>query len=150
MRLAQHEAGLRFTLDEWMEALYWRGNPPPTHWPDSLRSACLEHTLNVAMEVLLIGRPVILDIGTFNRELRRAVVTRLHDSRAALSLHVLDVPYNLRRDRVLQRNEHKGETYSFFVSPELFDIADAMWDLPGREEMRELERNNVRIVIVSY
>ena len=56
-----------------------------------------------------------------------------------MELHVLDIPAEVRWQRVCERNRG-GETFSFEVTREMFDFMEARWELPSVEEQTAFSR----------
>ncbi len=42
---------------------------------------------------------------------------------------------NIRKERVVKRNEGTGDTFSFSVSPEMFEITNRMFEKPREDEL---------------
>jgi hypothetical protein len=70
---------------------------------------------------------VVLEIGLILRRDREGLYWRAKQQGCQLSIHVLDAPREVRRQRVEQRNEHRGETFSMEVPPPIFELASEMW-----------------------
>ena len=54
---------------------------------------------------------------------------------ADVHLHILDAPYAVRKERVMNRNVKKGETFSFEVTPIMFDFMEKEFQSPTEEEL---------------
>lgn len=51
--------------------------------------------------------------------------------------HYIKAPLDLRKNRVLKRNNEKGETYSFEVTPGMFDFMEAEFQIPREKELKK-------------
>ena len=49
--------------------------------------------------------------------------------------HFVDAPQAVRRARVAGRNETRGETFVREVSPQMFDMIEAMYEAPAPAEL---------------
>ena len=49
--------------------------------------------------------------------------------------HFIDAELAIRRQRVLQRNEEKGDTYSFHVTPEMFEAMESYFERARESEL---------------
>lgn len=57
--------------------------------------------------------------------------------KAGLSVqaHYVTAPHELRRQRVMARNAEKGETFSFEVTPQMFDFMEKEFEPPTATEL---------------
>ncbi|NKB26358.1 MAG: hypothetical protein GKR99_01875 [Rhodobacteraceae bacterium] len=60
-----------------------------------------------------------------------------------VTLHYIDVPRDIRWDRVQQRNTEKGATFALEVTREMFEFIEDLWEAPTEAEMSA--RNGVMI-----
>ncbi|MBL8973074.1 MAG: hypothetical protein JNK56_20990, partial [Myxococcales bacterium] len=60
-----------------------------------------------------------------------------------LTVHLLDAPRELRRERVLRRNEARGETFAQVVPLEFFELASDLWQPPDDDERRDRDIREV-------
>ncbi len=147
LELCEEIKAVRFSIDDWMTALFWMDSPQPLDgsWSMERVERCIKQIWATAAQVAARQIPCVLDMG-FTRMSELARVLELA-RKAGLSaqLHVLDVPVEERWRRVEARNAKKGETYqlSFDVTREMFDFVEAMWEPPTEEEMARC--NGVRI-----
>jgi predicted kinase len=134
--LAQRVSGVRFSIDEWMTALYWMDCPEKDDLPWALEriARCETQIEAVARQLASVGLDAVLDLGFTVREQRATWLERARAAGLACELHVLDVPAQGRWERVSDRNQGATATYSFAVTREMFDFMEARWELPGAEE----------------
>lgn len=50
-------------------------------------------------------------------------------------MHFVDAPHDVRKARVLARNSEKGETFSFEVTPGMFDFMEQEFQRPTEAEL---------------
>ena len=67
---------------------------------------------------------VILDLGFTKLAKRELFKTLAKEQNISTQLHYVNAPYSVRRKRVLDRNIEKGETFSFEVTPGMFDFME--------------------------
>jgi predicted kinase len=138
--LATELRGAFFCLDEWMATLFTMDAPtPPTlDWmmPRVLR--CEQQIWSVARQLLALGVDVILELGFFTRE-QRARVRELAAGQDVV-VHLLDVPQDVRRERVRARNRG-SETFTIEVDDATFDWAERYY-----EDLTDDERRGARVI----
>ena len=59
------------------------------------------------------------------------------------TIHVIDAPRDVRRERVRERTRSKGATFSTVVPSDAFELASDLWEPPSA---RECEGRDVRFV----
>ena len=52
-----------------------------------------------------------------------------------IQFHHVTAPAEVRRARVLERNEVRGETFAFAVTPDMFDFVEWVYEAPGPDEL---------------
>jgi predicted kinase len=127
-------------LDDWMAQLYGADQRPETGriaWYLERRDRCLEQIWNVTIALCTVGTPVVLEIGLVQRPERDAFYRRIDDAGYRLTVYLLDAPREVRRERVMRRNEEKGPTFAQVVPPDFFELASDMWQEPDDIELRE-------------
>jgi predicted kinase len=128
-----------FCLDEWMATLFTMDAPtPPTlDWmmPRVLR--CEQQIWSVARQVLGLGVDVILELGFFTREQRARIRELAGDD---IVVHLLDVPQDVRRERVRARNRG-SDTLTIEVDDATFDWAERYY-----EPLTDEERRGARVI----
>lgn len=145
--LAEDLPAVRFSIDEWMSALFWmdRAVPIDPAWAMARVWRCYEQIWSVSMGVLGIGAAVLLDLGFSTRQQRSYFASRAADLGVPVTLHFLDVAVEERWRRVERRNAEQGPTpqLAFAVTQAMFDHVESLWEAPLDEEMRAL--NGVRV-----
>lgn len=134
--LADQLGGLRFSIDEWMVALFWADSPQPIEfaWTMERVNRCEAQIFAMAKQAAQRGVPAVLDLG-FTTKAHRDKFRDLGE-RAGLgvAVHFVDVPAEERWRRVEQRNAQQGETYSLTVDRGMFDFMEGLWEPPSDAE----------------
>jgi predicted kinase/uncharacterized glyoxalase superfamily protein PhnB len=145
LRLARERRAVHLTLDAWMTELFSPDRPAEgvMEWYAERASRCIEQIWSVATAILAAGTNVILEIGLLRRNEREAFYRKIDQNEFNLSIHVLDASRDVRRERVKQRNQTKGDTFSMVVPLPLFELASDLWEPP---EASECEARHVRFL----
>ena len=135
-QLAEEIGGVRFSIDEWMTALFWADSPQPLQfaWTMERVARCEAQIFATVRQLAVRGVPSLLDLGFTKREHRDKF--RILAAEAALTcvVHFIDVPADERWFRVNRRNKERGETYAMQVDREMFDFMESMWEPPLEAE----------------
>jgi len=136
-RLAKQEAAVLFSIDEWMQALFGPDLPKAMSfsWIMERVHRCESQIWVTAAQISRAGGCVVLDLGFTKRASRQSFRQRAAEIGAHVQLHVLDAPYAVRKERVMNRNREKGETFSFEVTPMMFDFMEKEFQQPTQEEL---------------
>jgi predicted kinase len=126
---AAERGALFFCLDEWMANLFMMDAPAPItlEWALPRTQRCERQIWTVARQPLALGSDVILELGFFTREQRARVRDLVTSAGFAFEVHVLDVPREVRRERVRLRNQG-GATYTVEVDDAMFDWAEGYYE----------------------
>ena len=142
IRLSAEIGAVRFSIDEWMAALFWMDRPEPLdpRWSIERVERCYAQMWRLASEVAGRGLPVVLDWGFGSAELRRRYADFAAQASLPVKLHVLDVPADERWRRVGLRNMSRGTTHQlpFDVTRDMFDFVESMWEPPTVAELAAL------------
>lgn len=129
-RLCREHKAVPLRLDEWMTTLF-RMDRPHTgvpEWYADRAERCIAQILKVMRSILQAGTDVVLEIGLIQRRDREILYRSPELLGCEVSIYVLDAPRAVRRERVEQRNEKQGETFSMNVPPAIFEMASDMWE----------------------
>ena len=55
-------------------------------------------------------------------------------------MHYVDAPYPVRFKRVQERNSQKGDTFSFEVTPAMFEFMEKEFETPTEKEFHDAIR----------
>jgi predicted kinase len=142
-QLAEREGAVRFSIDEWMSALYWMdaGHPFEPSWAMERvqRSAAL--IWRTAEDICRHGVPCVLEIGLTTAESRARYAGLARQAGFPVKLHVVEAPVETRWARVVARNGEAGEggQLPFELTREMFDFVETMWEPPSEEELAVLD-----------
>ena len=137
--------GVRMSIDDWMARLYFMDREPTSDFQwfhERVRRSC-KQMRDTAEQIIESGTPVILDCGFTNFEEREIFYNWADAMGFTVSLQFLDVPENVRWNRVQNRNTEKGETFALEGKRYMFDFMNRIWQAPTDEEMQD--RNGVLI-----
>jgi predicted kinase len=139
--IAERVGGVRFSMDEWMSALYWMDCPEKNDLPWALErvARCEAQIAAVAGELAEVGVSSVLDLGFTQRSQRLGWLKRAQAVGVECVLHVLEVDVEVRWERVCERNRGESMTFTFEVTREMFEFMEARWELPSEEERAEFE-----------
>jgi predicted kinase len=143
--LAAGGGAVRLTLDEWMTALFRPDRPDAgvIEWYVERAARCVERIWVVARDIAAVGADVVLEIGLLRRRDREQLYARSAAAGLALTIHALDAPRDVRRERVERRNREQGPTFSMLVPLEFFERASDLWE---PLEPEECEGRDVRFL----
>jgi predicted kinase len=139
--LADKFNATRFSIDEWMGELFGPDMPQPLSFPWVMQRVqrCEQRIWSVAAQIAQRGGTVVLDLGFMKVSDRNRFVALAVAAGLTTQLHQLTAAHALRRSRVLERNVNKGETFSFEVSPAMFDFMEKQFESPTDLELATLE-----------
>lgn len=101
-RLEAEHAAVRFTLDEWMLALYDLGPYDDGYGPQADRVK--ELIWRTAERFVALGHDVVLDWSQWNRSARSTAVERAQSLGADVVLHYVEAPPAVVEQRLTERN----------------------------------------------
>ena len=135
-RFASECGGVFFCLDEWMATLFMIDAPAPItlEWALPRTQRCEQQIWMVARQLIGRGIEVVLELGFFTREQRDRVRGLAQSAGVAIELHVQEVPREVRRDRVRERNRGTA-TYTVDVDDAMFDWAESHYEDLGEDEV---------------
>jgi predicted kinase len=138
--LAEQIQATRFSIDEWMGELFGPDMPQPISfaWVMQRVQRCEQRIWSVAAQIAQRGGSVVLDLGFMKVSDRNRFVALAVAAQLRVQLHQVTAPHALRRSRVLERNIHKGDTFSFEVSPAMFDFMEKQFESPTDLELATL------------
>lgn len=136
-QLAHDIQGVHFSIDDWMQQLYGPDLPQPLDlsWIMQRVRRCEQRIWATAREVARCGGQVVLDLGFMKVASRSEFVGLAQACALPVQLHFIDAPQELRKQRVLARNTEQGATFSFEVTPAMFDIMEREFQRPTDDEL---------------
>lgn len=135
-KLADEIVGVRFSIDEWMTALFWADSPQPLQfdWTMERIARCEALIFNTVKQLAERRVPVLLDLGFTRRDHRDKFRALAFKAGLTAAVHFIDVPADERWYRVNRRNKEQGETYAMQVDRLMFDFMEGMWEPPDQTE----------------
>ena len=137
--LTESLRGVRFSIDEWMAALFWMDATQPIEaaWAMARVERAMAQIWRTASQVASREVPCVLDLGLGQRTHRDKLAVLAQDAGHSLQLHFLDVPAAERWRRVRLRNREKSLTAQlpFDVTREMFDFVEGIFEPPDAAEL---------------
>jgi len=128
--------GLLLDVDHWMVRLFG-DDPRPAEgvldWYLERRERCRALIWDLAGEALDAGTDVWLELGLLTATERVEAYRSARAEDRSLVVHLVDAPRDVRRERVLARNE-SGAAHTQVVPPAFFERASDAWEPPSNEE----------------
>jgi predicted kinase len=134
--LARRENAVPFVLDEWGARLFGPDLQGPIEfaWMLERLARCNGLIWSTAEAVLAAGTSVVLDTGGMRRADRDRIRQMAEAKNLSVQWHFVDAPQAVRRARVADRNAAKGETFVMEVTPEMFEMLEAVYEPPAPAE----------------
>jgi predicted kinase len=136
IELARLHRAVWLNLDEWMAELF-RPDRPDTgvlEWYVERVERCIAQLWRLTEQLLDVGTNVVLELGLIRRDERGRFFERVALSGHDMTVHVVDLPREVRRLRVERRNREEGRTFSMLVPPAIFELASDLWEPLDDEE----------------
>lgn len=135
--LARRENAVPFILDEWGARLFAADLQGPIEFPWMLErlARCNALIWSTAEAVLAAGTSVVLDTGGMRRADRERIRQMAESKGLSPQWHFVDAPQEVRRARVADRNGARGETFVMEVTPEMFEMLEAIYEPPAPAEL---------------
>jgi predicted kinase len=135
--LARRENAVPFVLDEWGARLFAPDLNGPIEFPWMLErlARCNQLIWSTAEAVLAAGTSVVLDTGGMRRADRDRIRQMAEAKGLSVQWHFVDAPQEVRRARVDGRNAAKGETFVMEVTPQMFQMLEAIYEPPEPAEL---------------
>jgi len=137
LNLVRRCNGVHFSIDEWMVELFGKDRPEPLRfdWVAERIARCEGEIGRMATRCAQAGAAPVLDLSFLRAGNRASFAALARQSGSDVALHVLDVPADERWQRVISRNETRGETFSLTVTRPMFDFIESIWEPPTPAEM---------------
>lgn len=137
LQLASKEQGTGFSIDEWMGELFGPDLSQPLDfaWIMERVKRCEQRIWKTAAAIAKNGNNIILDLGFMKANDRARFSLLAKEQDLAVQLHFVTAPQHLRRHRVSSRNASKNETFSFEVTPQMFDFMETQFEPPSNKEL---------------
>lgn len=135
--LARRENAVPFVLDEWGARLFGPDLQGPIEfaWMMERLARCNALIWSTAEAVLAAGTSVVLDTGGMRQADRERIRQMAEAKDLSLQWHFVDAPQAVRRARVEGRNAARGETFVHEVTPQMFEMLEAIYEPPAPAEL---------------
>ena len=135
--LARRTPAIHFAIDEWMARLFAADMPEPLEfeWMMERVERCEAQIWSTAAAAMATGTSVVLDLGLMRRSDRARVAQIAEACELPLQFHFVTAPQDVRRARVLDRNEVRGDTFSIEVTPDMFAFIEGVYEPPEADEL---------------
>lgn len=135
--LAANINGVRFAIDDWMHRLFAADLPAgmDLSWVMDRVARCQAMIGSTALQVLATGTDVVLELGLLREADRDRAKSMIESAGYEVSFTFIDADLATRRQRVLHRNLHRGETWSFDLTPIMFNTMEDWFERPSAGEL---------------
>lgn len=143
MKIKQEYNAVLFSIDPWMQTLYGTDYNPEIHdfaWLLERTERCKQIIRQTAEDIINQGMNIVLEIGFGDIDSRKYYHEWAKNQGAEVFVYFLDIPVEIRRERVRRRNSEKGATFSFEVTDEMFDYVEHLFVPPSEDENINLIR----------
>lgn len=139
LSLKEKERGVIFSIDHWNKMLFLDDKTPEDGVDWFLERIQRSDTMiqSLVIQLAEAGTPAILDLGFAKKERREAFYAFAKAYNIPIQLHFLDIPSEIRKQRVVQRNQEKGATFQFEVSETDFDFMETWFERPTPKEVED-------------
>ncbi|NQW36994.1 MAG: ATP-binding protein [Flavobacteriales bacterium] len=129
--------GVIFSVDKWNNTLFIPDKKETDGLDWFLERIERSETLILDLIKQLENAQVdsILDLGLSKYTHREKFRSFAKDNSFEIKIHFLDISKETRRNRVLERNMAKGETYEFDVTKENFEFMENWFEKPTEKEL---------------
>lgn len=140
MKLETALPAVRFSIDEWMMDLFWADAPAELSfdWAYERVERCGKVIHETAARVSRANGQAVIDTAFTTANERQAFYDWATAANVPFHLHFIDVPQDVRWQRVLNRNAEKGATHAFDVDRGMFDFVENRWERPTADELAKV------------
>ncbi|MGC0152048.1 AAA family ATPase [Chromobacterium vaccinii] len=136
-KLAEAERAVHLSIDDWMGQLYGPDLPQPLDfgWVMERAARCERRIWLTALAIVRGGGRAVLDLGFMKAASRSRFLALADEHGLSAKLHYVTAAPDVRRQRVQQRNAARGDTFSFEVTPAMFDAMETQFEPATDEEL---------------
>ena len=127
-----------FSIDKWNKTLFLPDKQPTDglDWFLERIDRAEAMMMDLVIQLETAHTDSILDLGLSKQSHRQKFREFAQQHNYKVKLHYLDVPKEVRWQRVVQRNTEKGDSFEFEVSREDFDFMETWFEKPTEEELQ--------------
>ena len=144
-KLTRAQGGVRFSIDEWMQGLHNQDQPAEMSFDwfyERVQRNCAQMRA-LSDQLCRISVPSVFDCGLTNSTERAIFADWAEAAGYDYELHFVDVPADIRWERVQRRNAEQAETFQFEVTREMFDFIESIWEAPTAAEKLRMSVHNI-------
>lgn len=143
LKIAKELSAVVYSIDNWMKELYgpdMPADPEPQWFYDNQKwyvdriARCEEVIKKISLMRAQLGQPSLLDLGFATKSHRSGFIRYFNAHGIETTIHYLDVPAEVRKRRVRERNQARGETFVMTVDESLFDYMESVFEAPSEDE----------------
>ena len=132
-KLAKEKKAIFFSIDQWIAELGVTIGSYEVY--SQYYPGCRSRIREIAIQALDLGVSVVFDFGVNQARGRKGLKEFADTIDAALEIHHLNVPLDICKERVRERNKNKPQgIYSFHFSEDDFDFVAKNYDFPTSDE----------------
>jgi predicted kinase len=141
-KLTSKVKGIHMSIDNWMWNLYGDDLPKSMSlkWIMERVNRCEKQIWILSKDISDNGSDVILDLGFTTIKKRELFQKLAAEHHKKIQLHYITASHSVRRKRVLERNINKGKTFSFEVTPGMFDFMEGEFQQATDSELIDAVR----------
>ena len=135
--LSEKVNGVHLSIDDWMWKLFGEDLPKPMNfnWIMKRVERCENQIWSTTEKISKCGCDVVLDLGFMKVKKRNLFKSLALDQNISTQLYFVKARHSIRRKRVIERNIEKGSTFSFEVTPGMFDFMETEFENPTENEL---------------
>lgn len=136
-RLKEETRAVIFSIDKWNKTLFLEDKTEEDglEWFLERIERAESMILDLLNQLEFAGTDSILDLGLSKFEHREKFRSFAEENGFEIKLHYLDIPKEIRWERVCQRNKEKGDTFEFEVSEANFNFMESWFENPQTHEL---------------
>nr|WP_299768412.1 ATP-binding protein [uncultured Dokdonia sp.] len=137
LSLRDKEQGVIFSIDHWNKTLFLEDKTQEDGVDWFLERIERSDTMiqSIVKQLVVAKTPAILDLGFAKKDRRDRFYAFAKAYKIPIQLHFLDIPLETRKQRVMQRNQEKGETFQFEVSETDVEFMETWFEKPTPKEL---------------
>ncbi|MFT5749517.1 MAG: putative kinase [Ancylomarina sp.] len=128
-----------FSIDKWNKTLFLddKKENDGLEWFLERIERAESMILDLVIQLESSGTDSILDLGLSKFSHREKFGQFAKSHGFEIKLHFLDIPKEIRWERVCQRNQEKGDTFEFEVSEANFNFMESWFEQPQSNELNK-------------
>ncbi len=136
-QLCRDRDGIYFSIDEWMTCLFTPdlAGDIEYHWAMERIGRMEKLIWSHVRQLMRRNLDVVLDLGLLKRDHREKFYALARQDAFDICLHLVEAEKEVRWQRVLARNEDKGDTYTMDVDRGMFDFCEGLFERPSGREL---------------